>query len=112
MKKESVDFEKTSVAGQVSYSFSPSITENIALLKQILNNDDMVVYRYLKEQGSRHPQYCIVFADTLSSEKIVNDKIIRPIMENLMGKNIKKNKLLNYLSIKVTSLQAITLLLR
>ncbi len=101
MKKESVDFEKTSVAGQGSYSFSPSITENIALLKQILNNDDMVVYRYLKEQGSRHPQYCIVFADTLSSEKIVNDKIIRPIMENLMGKNIKKNKLLNYLSNKV-----------
>ncbi|MDD4571573.1 MAG: spore germination protein [Clostridia bacterium] len=101
MKKESVDFEKTSVAGQVSYSFSPSITENIALLKQILNNDDMVVYRYLKEQGSRHPQYCIVFADTLSSEKIINDKIIRPIMENLMGKNIKKNKLLNYLRNKV-----------
>jgi len=97
MFKKSVKTTKDNQSHDQQQSFSVSLQENITLLKAILKDDEMIVYRYFNEPKEKKPRYCLIFSDPLSSEKIINDKIIRPMMNNLLGKNIKKKDLTDYI---------------
>lgn len=88
-------------------SFSASLQENIALLQSILSDDEMIVYRYFREPKAEEIRYCLIFSHPISGEKTINDRIIRPIMENLMGKNIPQKDLSNYIVNQVVQVRGI-----
>ena len=83
------------------YKFSTSLNENMAIIKKILKNEDMIVYRVINSPESNEPKYCLIFSDGLSSEKIIDDKIIKPIMRDFSRGESERNKTLDYLMNRV-----------
>lgn len=59
-----------------------SLEQNIKLFKNIFKNDDTVVYRYFENKWSRKVKCCIVFIDGMVDSKIINESIIKPVVEN------------------------------
>ena len=60
--------------------FSGSIDKNISLLTSILSGDDTVVYRNFDIKTKPSVKCCIVFIEELTSNKVLNDDVLRPLM--------------------------------
>ena len=99
MHKKSVSLNKSET--KEDYLLSSSLAKNIDMLKKILEDNDTVIYKLFSEPDSTSIKYCVVFVDTLSSEEIINSKIIQPLMQDLVGKDIGKSKIINYIINKV-----------
>ena len=58
---------------------SSDLSENIALMKKLFENVDIMRYRFVLEDG--RPDIAIVFSDGMVSSSIINDSILRPLMQ-------------------------------
>ena len=79
------------------YKLSSSLTENLKTIKSILKDEDMIVYRLINSPKTDEPKYCLIFSDALSSEEVINDKIIKPLMRHFSHGDDDKEKSLDYL---------------
>jgi spore germination protein KA len=57
---------------------SSDLSENVALIKKLFENVDIMQYRFVTANG--RPDIAIVFSDGLISSTIINDNILRPLM--------------------------------
>lgn len=55
------------------------------MLKSVLHDDEMIVYRDFTKQGEKKPCYCLVFSAPVSSDKTINSRIVHPIISKLLG---------------------------
>ncbi|WP_418791997.1 spore germination protein [Phosphitispora sp. TUW77] len=68
--------------------------KNIEILKEIFNNDDTIIYRKFRNQANNAIRCCIIFADGMVNNEIVNENILQPIAANKLlkpGKDIIDN---------------------
>ena len=66
-----------SAAGQISGDFE----ENIKALKEIFRNDDLIEFRRLDLTDKLSAEVCLVFCDGLVNSEIIDNHLIRPLME-------------------------------
>ena len=64
--------------GLAELKVSKSLEENMALMKKLFENVDIMRYRYIEADGKNN--VAIVFSDGLVSSSIINDNILRPLM--------------------------------
>ncbi len=58
---------------------SASLEENVALMKKLFENVDIMHYKYVTQDGRN--ECALIFSDGLVSSTIVNDNILRPLMD-------------------------------
>lgn len=62
--------------------YQTSLEQNIKILKEIFINDDTIIYRRFQNQSNNAIRCCIIFADGMVNNRIVNENIIQPIVVN------------------------------
>jgi spore germination protein KA len=81
---------KANLANQPSDSaknaLSSSIEQNEAFFRQLLKNDDMVVYRHFENQNDATVKCCAIFVDGMINQEIINENIIGPVTRTLLPK--------------------------
>lgn len=73
-----------------------SLDNNIGIIKGILGNDKTIIYREFLTDKTNGMKCCIVIADGMVDKHIVNESIIRPILESNI-KNLAENEMTGYL---------------
>ncbi len=63
---------------------SSSLSENLALMRKLFEDVDIMRYRYVTEEGRE--DIAIVFSDGLVSSTTINDSILRPLMQGDLPK--------------------------
>ncbi len=61
--------------------FTNKINENIHLLKSIFKNDETLQFRQIENRADPSIQCCIVYIDGMVNNKLLNEDIIKPILE-------------------------------
>lgn len=69
--------EGEDVKGQLTYS----LNENIEIFKNKFANDGTIIYR-LFENKNASIKYCLIFINGMCNNEVINENIVRPIMEN------------------------------
>ncbi len=70
------------MSGFNNYNLSISLEDNIKIIKEIFKNDDTLIFRLFENQYDNRYKCCIIFADGMVNNSIINDTIILPIVEN------------------------------
>jgi len=76
-EREVDDFNK----GLADLKVSASLEENMALMKSLFENVELMQYRYITVDGRQ--DLAIVFTDGLVSSTMINDNILRPLMNRV-----------------------------
>ncbi|WP_142415522.1 spore germination protein [Hathewaya massiliensis] len=80
-------------------SLEKSLQENIKLFKKnILKNDDTVIYRDFKNINSAL-KFCLIFIDGMTDRKVINENILFPIMNAEL--DTEQNNLIKYIKEEV-----------
>ncbi|WP_250160213.1 spore germination protein [Caloranaerobacter azorensis] len=88
VKKEELKLEK-------------SLSKNIALFKKVFEDDESIIFREFESKGENEIKCCIIFADEMVNKEIINENIIKPIIECKVDESIFEFGLLDYLMNKV-----------
>ncbi|MEJ8553652.1 spore germination protein [Tepidibacter sp. Z1-5] len=59
-----------------------SLEKNINTFKEVLKNNDSIIYRMFTDQTSNKTKYCVIFCDGMADKNSINEYIIDPIMKN------------------------------
>jgi spore germination protein KA len=70
-------FEQVNEKTQLTYS----LNENIEIFKSKFANDGTVIYR-LFENKDASIKYCIIFINGMCNNEVVNENVVRPVMDN------------------------------
>lgn len=60
---------------------SKDISGNISLIKNIFNNDSTLVTRIIETPSEPTIKYCILYSDGMVNNKLINEDIIKPLLE-------------------------------
>ena len=71
------------------------LDENIGIIKGIFGNDETIIYRELYMKNSIGMKCCIVFADGMINKQIVNESIVKPILEMEL-EQLELNEMVDY----------------
>ena len=66
----------------VGLKLDTSLDDNVQMFQQIFNNDDTLVIRFFENQNNPAIKCCILFIDGMIDNKIVDEHVIMPIMQN------------------------------
>lgn len=58
-----------------------SLNENIEIFKNKFSNDGTVIYRFFENRNASI-KYCIIFINGMCNNEVINENIVRPIMDN------------------------------
>jgi spore germination protein KA len=61
--------------------FTNKINENINLIKSIFKNDETLLIRQIENRADPSIQCCIVYIDGMVNNKLLNEDIIKPLLE-------------------------------
>lgn len=64
------------------FKLDTSLDGNVQMFRQIFNNDETLVARFLENQLKPAIKCCILFIDGMIDNKIVDEHVIMPIMQN------------------------------
>ncbi len=64
-----------------SQELTTSLTDNIALIKSIFKNDSTLMARRLQTRSEPIIKYCMFFSDGMVNNKLLNEDVIRPLLE-------------------------------
>lgn len=64
----------------VEYKLNTKLEKNIKLFKNIFKDDESIIYRSFENNNSF--KFCIVFAEGMINEEVVNENILLPIMRS------------------------------
>lgn len=92
-KKEKLKTDKPVLTG--------SLKENIDKFKHILSDEVTINYKLINNPTGIKLDCCIIFSESISSEKIINDKIIKPIMEADIDDSITRKNIIGYIENKL-----------
>ncbi len=90
-------FHKNIERREKEIKLEKSLLKNIALFKQVFKNDETIIFREFESKGENKIRCCIIFADEMVNKEIINENIIKPIVECTVDKSIFKFGLLDYL---------------
>lgn len=62
-------------------ALTKSLSSNIALFKELFKNDDTFMIRIVETPSDPKISYCILFCDGMINNKILNEDIIKPLLE-------------------------------
>lgn len=65
-----------------NYILSNSLQSNISLIKEIFNDDETLIVRYLENQKNNNIKCCIIFLQEMIDGETINTNIIKPIIES------------------------------
>jgi len=68
--------------GFAGTKLSMTLEENVQLFRQLFTNDETLTIRFFENQQEPLIKCCILFIDGMIDEKIVDENIIQPIMQN------------------------------
>lgn len=85
---------KTEIYNQPSQTptdgLSGSLEQNEALFRELLKDDDTIIYRHFMNQIDTDMRCCAIFANGMVNDKIINENIIWPVTSYI---NEKKDRL-------------------
>ena len=76
-------------------SFTPSLVENVRLFQKIFIDIDPIQYRWLGGDSEKSPQMCFVYSDGVVGSDIIDNHVLRPLMQ--MPQPPSHKDLLDYL---------------
>jgi len=77
-------------------ALTKKLTNNIELIKTVFKNDSTLVTRSFESQFEPNLKYCIFYSDGMVNNKILNEDIIKPLLEYRPEK--KESDLINALA--------------
>ncbi len=72
VKEINQDFEET--------PFSKSLETNVALIKELFKDVDIIVTKYIESAGPDAQRYCIIYTQGMTDDSRINDNIIKPLL--------------------------------
>lgn len=90
---------KKSNSGEI-YKLSKSLDKNIAMFKEILNEDDTIIYRDFESKSKNSVRFCIIFDKHLAKMSSINDYVIKPITQQEIPKDMPPKKRIDLLMTK------------
>ena len=72
VKEIDQDFEET--------PFTASLETNVALIKELFKDVDIIVTRYIESTGPNSRRYCIIYTQGMIDDNRINDNIIKPLL--------------------------------
>ncbi|SHK04513.1 spore germination protein [Paramaledivibacter caminithermalis] len=82
---------KKAVVTAEDWKLVKNLDENIKLFREIFNNDDTIRFREFETKDSSPVKCCLVFIDGMVNKEIVNENIIKPIVNfSLKDSNINR----------------------
>lgn len=83
-----------------------NLKKNIEIIKKLYRNNDSIVYRELKSKNARS-SYCLIYTDGMVSSRIINENIIKPIM-NISAKPSEIDmKYIDYISLHIVEVNKV-----
>lgn len=76
---------------------SKSLEQNIQMFKNIFANDDTIRYRNIENKNQNKLKCCLIYADGMISQELVNEDIIEPIINADINYVVSFDKLLDIL---------------
>lgn len=86
-----------------------SLGYNISLIKDIFKNDETLIVRELHNKWLETAKFCIVYIDGMIDVELINENIIKPVLDNDLSKDINSNDLLAELQMKIIISSNVTL---
>lgn len=77
------------------------LDHNIALIRDIFKNDETLIIRELHNKWLETAKFCIVYIAGMVDVELINENIIKPVLNNDLSKDINSNDLLAELQIKI-----------
>lgn len=81
-KKDKAAADQNQQFSYAGIKLDTSLDGNVKLFQQIFNNDETFVVRFLENQLKPAIKCCILFIDGMIDNKIVDEHVIKPIMQN------------------------------
>jgi spore germination protein KA len=78
-------------------NWSVSLEQNEALFRELFTSDNTIVYRHFKNQVTDELKFCAIFINGMVSNEIINETIIRPIVNNIQLTSSAKHHLIEVL---------------
>ena len=78
-----------------------SLDDNINLVKSILSDDETLVVRRFQNKFLKAAKCCIIYFDGMVNQLIINESIIKPVLDSNLTQDISANNLLEELQFKV-----------
>lgn len=105
-RKKQENAQKAGTSGDVRLTVS--LDNNISLLKNVLHNDETVVFRELKNIRQRSFRCCLIYIGGMINGDMANSSILRPLMTADIRPEKADGDLLDFLCDKVINSHEIT----
>ncbi len=86
-----------------------SLDYNIALIKDIFKDDETLIVRELQSKWLETAKFCVVYIDGMVNMELINENIIKPVLNNDLSKDINSDDLLAELQMKIIISSDVTL---
>ena len=60
---------------------SKSVTKNLQFFRELLTDDDLIIYREFEHQGNSALKYAVIFVNGMVNDETINENIIAPLIE-------------------------------
>ncbi len=86
-----------------------SLNDNIALFKNIFQDDETVIFREFQNKRLKAAKCCIIYVDGMVNTEVINENIIQPVLRSDLSEDIESHDLLEELKSKVIVSNDVTL---
>ena len=62
-------------------AFSGKLSEDIALMKEILGDDQTVIFRTFENRADKNIRGCVIFTELLVNNIVIDQNVVRPLLE-------------------------------
>jgi spore germination protein KA len=80
--------DKKQEKNPTQYKLDHSLDANVKLFKDIFNDNDTIVFRFFENRHDEKIKYCIIFIEVMADKTIINENIIKPVVQNPADVNI------------------------
>ena len=80
--------DKKQEKNPTQYKLDHSLDANVKLFKDIFNDNDTIVFRFFENRHDEKIKYCIIFIEGMADKTIINENIIKPVVQNPADVNI------------------------
>ena len=100
-KSNSNNTQTQSSTSKQNKELGKSIEDNINLIKNIFSKDETLIIRNFQNKYLKAAKCCIIYFEGMINYKILNESVIKPVLDNNLAENICCNNLLEELQKKV-----------
>jgi len=100
-KSSSNNIDAESNLSEQTKKLRKSIEHNIDLITSIFSNDETLVVRRFQNKFLAAAKCCIIYFEGMIDKEIINENIIKPVLDNDLSQGISVNNLLDELQYKI-----------